>query len=173
MSKRKRSMLVAMCGLLFGALILVGCIPCCYDSGGNCPSECSSCDWCLPATPAAQYWASQIEAGNNAEVIQETTEVIQVGEDAPEYAQALLYRGIAEFNLGDLESARNDLASAQVLSDRMSEDEQLRLFRTHMVVLAKLGDKTGAEQAFQNALALAPADQQDAIRMEYENALNP
>jgi tetratricopeptide (TPR) repeat protein len=173
MVKQKR-LLVAMFGLLFSALFLVGCC-CCYEIDGTCPPECSCCKVCVPATPApaAPYWANQIDAGNNAEVIQETTEVIQAGEEAPQYAQALLYRGVAEFNLGDLESAQDDLASAQDLSDRMSKDEQLRLFRTQMMVLAKLGDKTGAEQAFQKALTLAPADQQDEIRSEYENALNP
>jgi tetratricopeptide (TPR) repeat protein len=184
MFTQKRSLLIMMCGLLFGALILVACGRCCYNIDGTCPSGCSYCQVCPPVTPmpsppvvtpdlAIPDWANQLEAGKNAEVVKETTEVIQAGKDTPQYTQALLYRGMAEFNLGDLESARNDLASAQELSGQMSNDEQFRLFRTQMVVLVKLGDQTGAEQAFQKALAIAPADQQDALRKEYENALQP
>lgn len=175
---QKRSKFMVMCGMLFCALFLVGCACCCYNIDGTCPFDCSCCIVCVPAptaTPTAVTadWGDQIDAGNYAEVIQETTEVIQAGEETPKYAQALLYRGVAGFKLGDLESAHNDLLSAQDLSERMIKDEQLLLFRTQMVVLVKLGDKTEAEQAFQKALTLAPADQQDAIRREYENALSP
>ena len=172
MVKQKR-LLVALCGLLFGVLFLAGCC-CCYVNG-VCPPNCNCCKECPPSTPQAAPvdWANQIDVGENAAVIEETTEIILAGEEQPLYAQALLYRGVAEFNLDNLESASDDLASAQVLSDRLSNDEQLQLFRTQMVVLAKLGDQNGAEQAFQNALAIAPADQQDEIRSEYENTFNP
>jgi tetratricopeptide (TPR) repeat protein len=177
MFTQKRSKLLAMCGVLFSTLFLVACC-CCYKSDGTCPSECSCCQVCPPPrlptpTRVAPQWASQIDAGKNAEVVLEASKVIQAGREAPQYAQALLYRGMAEFKLGDLKSARDDLVRAQDLSDRLSKDEQLRLFRSQMMVLAKLGDKAGAEQSFQKALAIAPADQQDAIRREYENALKP
>lgn len=172
MFAQKRSLFVVICGLFFGAFFLVACC-CCYKSDGTCPPQCSCCRVCVPATATAQHWADQIDAGKNTEVIEETTKVIQAGKEASQYAQALLYRGVAEFKLDDLKSARDDLASAQDLSDQLSKDEQLLLFRTQMVALAKLGDKTGAEQAFQKAYAIAPADQQDAILREYENALKP
>ena len=168
---QKRSILAATCELLFCALFLVSCC-CCYVNG-ICPENCSCCKECVPVPtpPAPSEWATKIESGNNAEVIEETTEIIQAGENEPLYGQALLYRGIAEFNLGNLESAREDLARAQELTDRLLTEEQLDLFRTQMVVLAKLGDRDGAEQAYQNALAIAPADQQDEIRGEYETLI--
>lgn len=169
MFTRKRSALVAMCVLLSTPLF-VACCDCCRPGEQPGPQPDGTC--CV-VCPQASQWQAQIDAGKNAEVIQETTKVIQAGKEAPEYAQALLYRGVAEFRLGDLKSARDDLTRAQDLSSRMSKAEQTLLFRTQMVVLAKLGDKMGAEQAFQKAIEIAPEDQKDAIRKEYENALKP
>ena len=169
MFTRKRSVLVALC-ILLSAPLFVACCYCCRpgEQPGPQPG-----DGCCVTCPQAAQWKAQIDAGKYAEVVQATTKVIQAGKDAPEYAQALLYRGVAEFKLGDLKSARDDLTRGQDVSSRMTKDEQTLLFRTQMVVLAKLGDKKGAEQAFQKAIEIAPEDQKDAIRKEYENALKP
>lgn len=170
---RIRPLFFATCGFLFCGLFLAGCC-CCFNLDGTCPASCSCCRVCVPVLPTqAPLWAKQIDAGEYDKVIQGTTKVIQAGKQASEYAQALLYRGVAEFNLGDLKSAQDDLANAQELSKGMSKDEQLRLFRTQMVVLARLGDIPAAELAFKEALTIAPPELQDAIRSEYEKALKP
>ncbi|UCG11222.1 MAG: hypothetical protein JSU72_11760 [Deltaproteobacteria bacterium] len=167
MSTQKQLALVAMMFVSLNMFFGNACdgLPCCNP--GQNPDD-DDCTMCPPVTPAAPAWQSQIDAGKNAEVIQDTTTVIEAGKEAPDYAQALLYRGVAKSRLGELKDARDDLASAQGLTGQMSKDEQALLFRTQMVVLAKLGDNDGANQAFKNALDVAPEEQMDAIRKEYD-----
>ena len=166
MSTQKQLAVVAMMFVSLNMFFGNACDGRCCNLGED-PAK-DNCISCPPVTPAAPAWQSQIDAGENAEVIQDTTTVIEAGEEAPDYAQALLYRGVAKSRLGELKGARDDLASAQGLTGQMSEDEQTLLFRTQMVVLAELGDNDGANQAFENALDVAPEELKDAIRKEYD-----
>jgi tetratricopeptide (TPR) repeat protein len=179
MSTQKQLALVAMMFVLLNMFFGGACDgtgtaggprPPCNPGEDPVKDDCIVCPPASPATPApaAPAWERQIDAGKNAEVIQDTTTVIKAGKVAPEYAQALLYRGVAKSRLGELKDARDDLASAQSLTGQMSKDERTLLFRTQMVVLAKLGDNDGANQAFKNALDVAAEDQKDAIRKEYD-----
>jgi len=122
----------------------------------------------------AQTWQAQVERGDYATLISETNQTIAAGRGAPGYSQAWLYRGVAEFKLGtDLKTARDDFARATELADQLSLNEQILLYRSQMVVLIKLGDKTTAEQAYQHVLKIAPAELQDALKQEYKNAFKP
>ncbi len=163
---------------LIGGAVLTACCP--YPPGD--PRCLSQPTYAAPSpTPPSQssnsaptQWQNETGAGQYAQVIEGTTQVIAAGKDAKYYTQARLYRGLAEFKRnGDLKAARDDLAIAKEGRRALSAEEQLLLFRTQMAVLAKLGDTAGARTALNDALGIAPPAQQDAIRKEYDNALKP
>jgi len=132
-----------------------------------------ACDRCPPncLTPV-HFWLASLEQGSYATVTEETTKVIDEGEQAEFYAEARLYRGLAQLRADkDPGSALADLRIAEELIDRLKTidptREQVLLYRGLMVALARLGQIDEAAGYRDQAVELAP-EQQEAIFKEFE-----
>src|SRR5262249_17897531 len=103
---------------------------------------------------------------------QNTSQVIRTGEGAGFYAEARLYRGVAELKRDkNLDEAQADLTIAEKHSDQLTTvdktQEHVLLYRAQMVIRTKRND-TDAAQAYMNkAIALDPKQTQ-AIKAEFE-----
>ena len=143
------------------ALVLSACCP------PDCPPG--------PTNLAAQ-WDQQYEEQKYDTVIEQTSQVIEKGESADYYAEARLYRGLAQLRLGQaLEAARTDLDIAEQSVDQLTSvdktREQVLLYRGQMVVRARLGDIEAAQKYRDRAIEIAP-EQKDDILKEFENAVH-
>jgi tetratricopeptide (TPR) repeat protein len=149
-----------------GALLLGAC----------CPPNCPPSPLILPQT-----WNEMFEAGNCKDLLPETTAVIRSGPQAEYYAEALLYRGLANQCVGNLEAAIEDLSAAERLSDQLvSVDERLEmrlLLRGQMTARARLGVMQGdpglieeAEKYRDGAVEMFP-EARESIEREFQDAL--
>jgi tetratricopeptide (TPR) repeat protein len=124
-------------------------------------------------TPRA--WHSMFDQSAYEEIIAQTSVVIETAAISRFYAEARLYRGLAEvYRNGDLDSARNDLAIAEELMDQLTsvdpKTEKTLLFLGKMVLNAKLGADEVAKQYREKAIELAP-DQRELIEEEFMRAI--
>ena len=133
---------------------------------GCCPP------YCGPAS-ASQMNADLI-AGEFEAAAGKASAVIQEGPEQDAYAEAFLFRAVAELALdGDLEQAAGDLAEAERLVDRLTQidprAEQGLLLRAQMVLNLQLDQRDAAERYREMALRLAP-DQASLIDREFQEA---
>lgn len=133
--------------LIFSGLTLAGCCP------PNCP---------IPLLPTS--WDESLTSGEYQTIIDETQGIIEQGEEAEFYADALLYRGMAELRTGNIEEASRYLDMAEQYSEKFTNGnyELGRLYQGKMIVSAVFGDIDLAMMFRDRAIEYAP-DLRDEI----------
>ncbi len=131
----------------------------------------SACAVEEPTHYSIQSLDSAYQQGNFQQVIEEADYLVNMGPSSVHYAEARLYRGLAELcKEGNAELAKANLAVAEDLSANLrtidQEYELTLLYRGQMVVNLHFGDITTAERYYKQALQLSP-DMQEVIVQEY------
>lgn len=152
--------------LLAGLVVTVNC--------GEGPGGTTVVPVTPPPAPSPVVWQMDLDQGQYDRVIEGTSQVIAEGEGAEYYAEARLYRGLAELARGgDLRAVEADLDTAEKLIHELTTvdktQEQALLLRGQMTIRARLGDIGAAENYRDQAIELAP-DQREAILEEFERA---
>lgn len=127
---------------------------------------------CPPSpTNAVAQWRDDLKAGDSEQVLASTTETIDAGEEAEFYAEAFLFRGVAQLVLGENDASLEDLLQAEERQDQLitidAAGETLLLYRALMVVYARLDDMDTAGMYQGMALELAP-DMESVIQRELD-----
>ncbi|MBN2502869.1 MAG: hypothetical protein JXB38_18965 [Anaerolineales bacterium] len=131
----------------------------------------SACAAEEPVHYSVQSLDNAYQKGNFQQVIEEADYLVNMGPSSTQYAEARLYRGLAELcKEGNTELAKANLAVAEDLSTSLGtinqEYELTLLYRGQMVVNLHFGDMTAAERYYKQALQLSP-DMQEVIIQEY------
>ena len=135
---------------------------------GILASACSAAD---PTPYSVHSLDNAYQQGNFMQVIQEADYLVNLGPSHTQYAEARLYRGLAELcKEGDTELAEANLSVAEGLSTSLETIDQgyelTLLYRGQMVVKLHQGNIPAAEEYYKQALQLSP-DMQDVIMQEY------
>ena len=124
-----------------------------------CPPYCAN-----PLTPTTldQF----LTEGSYDEIITGTTAIIEQGEDAQYYADALLYYGLAQMRMANVEEAAHYLDMAEQYSDQFTNgDYELgRLYQGKMIVSAQLGDLDAAIHYRDMAIQFAPELEEEILK---------
>lgn len=138
------------------AVVLVACCP----GSPGCP----------PSPALAVQWRDQLASGQFEEVIASTDEII-TNPESPDYAEAFLFRGLAELGISEDQAAYEHLILAEELQADLitfDQDRELALlYRGLMVAAARLGEIDQAEAYRAQAIELTP-EQADIINQEFE-----
>ena len=131
----------------------------------------SACSATEPTPYSVHSLDNAYQEGNFKQVIQEADYLVNLGPSSTQYAEARLYRGLAELcKEGNTELAKANLAVAEGLSSNLEtidQDYELTLlYRGQMVVNLHTGNIPAAEQYYKQALQLSP-DMQEVIMQEY------